>query len=333
VIFRRAVISRPDPIYPEKLIETSIRNNEEKKMKKITPMIMSIFILLSIGTIKLYADGISDYIIMNDIAPYERYTKERNPDTLELKTIPGYWIYRNSGVLMGTDHFLSDHMDVTYETKYQSKTIHLGMEIQVTQHTGGDSDRWLLHEIEDNYRDDETATLGLLTNGAVMRKINNQRVLWIGIGGGAFTWVSNNVVVKVSYTDMQGTKPEPIEVVKAYLAKFPSTITMTDAELKASVHNTQWVKDEMDRRLWLCDKWNAQSQAGKATQADLVYNLDRSLNIFIQYRQKYYGVSSETDQEALLNYKQAKDLTSIQTKLTEYKTWWSANKGKRITLP
>jgi hypothetical protein len=53
---------------------------------------------------------------------------------------------------MGTDHFLWDHSDITYKTEYQSETIHLGMEVQVTQHTGGDSDRWLLHELDKEYR-------------------------------------------------------------------------------------------------------------------------------------------------------------------------------------
>jgi len=49
-------------------------------MKKIYLMIMSIIFLLCIGNIKLQAENISDYVIMTDIAPYERYTKERDPD-------------------------------------------------------------------------------------------------------------------------------------------------------------------------------------------------------------------------------------------------------------
>jgi hypothetical protein len=85
--------------------------------------------------------------------------------------------------------------------------------------------------------------------------------------------------------------------------------------------------------LWLCDKWNAQSQAGSVTQADLIYNLDRSMGVFLNYRQKYYGVSAQADLDLLFGYKQNKDITPIQTKLKEYKTWWSANKGKSITLP
>ena len=91
-------------------------------MKKIIYILSSIFILLNIINTKLYADEIANYIILNDIAPYQRYTKDIDPDTEELKTIPGYWIYKNAGVLIGTDHFQLDHYDVTYKTEYQSKT-------------------------------------------------------------------------------------------------------------------------------------------------------------------------------------------------------------------
>jgi hypothetical protein len=251
-----------------------------------------------------------------------------------------------SGVVGGAGHFKVDHVDSICSGEYSNINEVIGLEtreeivnklisvdVQVTQHTSGDSDRWLLHEVEDSYRDSDMETLGLLTDGTVMRKVDNNRVLWLGIGGASFTWVSNKVVIKISYTDLQGTKPEPSEVVQAYLAKFPSTITMTDAELKASAHNIQWIKDEIDRRLWLCDKWNAQYQAGQATQKDLIYNLNRSLKVFLNYRQKYYGVSARDDLKALSGYDRNNDIASFQTKLTEYKTWWGANKGKSISLP
>ena len=284
---------------------------------KFAAILIGLFLL----SIVSFAQGLENYIIQNDIGVY----KFRPKPTKE--------IYGNSGAVISADHFDEDHDDISYITRYIKPEPILGVDVQVTQHTGGDSDRWLLHEIEDGYHDDEMETLGLLTDGAVMRKIDNKRVLWLGIGGGTFRWVSNNVVVDISYTDLQGTKPEPIEVVKAYLAKFPSTITLTDAELKASAHNIQWIKDEIDRRLWLCDKWNAQSLAGSVTQADLIYNILRSMEVFLYYRQKYYGVAAQADINLLVGYKQNKDITSIQKKLTEYKTWWSKNKTKSITLP
>jgi hypothetical protein len=263
------------------------------------------------------AQNISDYLILNDIGSYTKITSG-GP---------------TGSVLAGADHFYLDHSDTALGIADVNDAQKIWVEVQVTQHTGGDSDRWLLHEVEDSYRDE----MGLLTDGTVMRRILQNgvyiRFLWLGLGSGHFRWLSNNVVVDIEYTDLQGTKPEPIEVVKAYLSKFPSTITLTDADLKGNTHSVQWIKDEMDRRLWLCDKWNAQFQTGKVTQADLIYNLDRSMGVFLNYRQKYYGVSATDDLNAMSVYMQNNDLASIQTKLTEYKTWWSKNKGKSITLP
>lgn len=302
-------------------------------MRKIK-YLATILLLISISFSYAVAQGftnLSDCLVTNDVGIFtydSEYSRLGNA----------------CGVVGGEDHFKLDHtdsicsgsysknVDVSGLSKKERFKVMLNVNIEVTQHSGGDSDRWLLHEVEDNYRDDETETLGLLTDGAVMRKIDNKRILWLGIGGGTFRWVSNNVVINVSYTDLQGTKPEPIEVVKAYLAKFPSTITMTDAELKASAHNIQWIKDEMDRRLWLCDKWNAQSQAGSVTQADLIYNLVRSMNVFLKYRQKYYRVDATDEIKALDTYNRNNDIASIQTKLTEYKTWWSKHKNKSIRI-
>ena len=297
-------------------------------MRKIKLVILLIGLFLL--PIIVLAQDISYYLILQDIGIYKLFTGV--PGRVFSGPPSKYSQTNTGGVLSSSDH-LSDN-DVSYEASYTEPASKWPfVKVEVTQHTGGDSDRWLLHEIEEGYHDDEMETLGLLTDGAVMRKIDNKRVLWLGIGGGTFRWVSNNVVVDISYTDLQGTKPEPIEVVKAYLAKFPSTITLTDAELKASAHNIQWIKDEIDRRLWLCDKWNAQSLAGSVTQADLIYNILRSMEVFLYYRQKYYGVAAQADINLLVGYKQNKDITSIQKKLTEYKTWWSKNKTKAITLP
>jgi hypothetical protein len=293
-------------------------------LRKIKLVIL--FIGLFLLPITALAQNISDYLILQDIGSYVRMVKVKDFRTLELKTIPGYTITNNSGVLMGADHFLLDHSDKSYETVYESDVTDLGVEVQVTQHTGGDSDRWLLHELErsfrrGNYEEDMTS--------ARFRNIDGNNVFYGGLGGGHYRWLSRFVVIDISYTDLYKQKPEPIEVVKAYLAKFPSTISNITID---NTHNIQWVKDEIERRLWLCDKWNAQFQTGKTTQADLIYNLDRSMNVFLNYRQKYFGVSAKSDLEALFGYKQKNDIASIQKKLTEYKTWWAKHKNKSIRI-
>jgi hypothetical protein len=298
------------------------------KSIKFVTVLIGLFLL----PIILCAQSVSDYLILQNIGSYKFSTQSVNPITDEVKQIPGYTILKNPGVLTGTDHFRIDHKDTTYETDYESDVTDIGVEVQVTQHTGGDSDRWLLHEIEDSYRDgDEHAKLGLLIQATRLREINGNKI--IGRRGNGYTWVSNNFVIDVSYTDLKGNKPEPLEIVQAYLAKFPSSITITDATFKSNAYNVKWIKDEMDRRLWLCDKWNAQYQSGGVTQANLMVKLLENMDIFLKYREKYFKIAAEDESNLLDTYHENNDLVSIQNKLKEYKTWWSANKGKAITLP
>ena len=300
------------------------------KLIKFTVMaILLVIISLSYSTAHSFTN-LNECLVANDIGKY----------TYDLK----YSRLGNAaGVVGGADHFKVDHVDSICSGEYsnineirglpvtEAEEKLLSIDVQVTQHTGGDSDRWLLHEVEDSYRDDESETLGLLTQGARLREINGKKI--ISLRGNGYSWVSNNVVVDIAYTDLQGTKPEPLEVIQAYLQKFPSTITSTPIEFKGNAYNVKWIKDEIDRRLWLCDKWNAQFQAGGVTQADLIYNLVRSMNVFLNYRQKYYGVAADADLKLLSSYQQNKDITSIQTKLSQYKGWWSSNKARSISLP
>ena len=290
--------------------------------------LITLFIGLFLFPIIVFAQNISDYLIVQDIGVYKLGARQKVVGGF----IGGPRIFDGAGVIAPTAHFYVDHTDKTYEVYYEGGNSLNSPTVQVTQHAGADSDKWLLHEVEDSYRDGDLETLGLLTDGAVLRRIDSKRIFWIGIGGGSFMWVSNNLVIKVSYTDLQGTKPEPLEVVQAYLQKFPSTIALTDAEIKSRVHNETWIKDEMERRLWLCDKWNAQFQLGKVTQADMLKQLADHMTVFLKYRQRYYGIDATDDINALFDYSRNKDAAAIMNKLTAYKAWWAANKGNAISL-
>ena len=275
----------------------------------------AILIILFLLPIVAFAQNANDYLIASDIGSYRKITGGGPA----------------SSVLAGTDHFYLDHNDTSWGIAYVNDSQKIWIDVKVNPHTGGDSDRWLLHEIEDSYRDgDEHAKLGLLIQATRLREINGNKI--IGRRGNGYTWISNNVVIDVSYTDLKGNKPEPLEIVQAYLAKFPSSITITDAVFKSSDYNIKWIKDEMDRRLWLCDKWNAQSQAGGVTQADLMVKLLENMDVFLKYRQKYFNVAAEAESNLLGTYHENNDLVSIQKKLTEYKTWWAKHKDKRISL-
>ena len=273
------------------------------------------------------SQAISDYLILQDIGAYKLDKPEKmfpgEPPSGGPKASEG------AGILSGSGHF-PDHVDKTYEVMYLGGGAYASPTVMVTQHAGSDSDKWLLHEVEDGYRDDEMATLGLVTEGAILRKIDTNKVFWIGFGGASFTWISNNIVIKVSYTDLQGAKSEPLAVVQAYLQKFPSTIPA--AMVLDNAHDIQWIKEEMERRLWLGDKWVAQIQPSDPKLNKKLNAVVKSMNIFLDYREKYYGIAAKDEKNLLAGYLNQNNSVSIQSRLAEYKTWWTSNKGKSISL-
>ncbi len=273
-----------------------------------------VFILLLLYPTITFSQTINNYLILNDIGEY----KYRPKRTIE--------IYGNSGILISTGHFTLDHDDITYETRYVHPVTILGVSVQITQHAGSDSDRWLLHEVERGFRRgdyEENMT------PARFRNIEGNNIFYSGLGGGTYRWISNNVAVNIEYTDLYKQKPEPLEVVKAYLSKFPSTIPAMTID---QAHNEQWIKNEMERRLWLSDKWFMALQLQKAEQRKVLRETVDSMKVFLDYREKYYGISAKREKNLLWQYLTSNNGTEIKNKLKEYREWWSLNKGKAITL-
>ena len=95
-------------------------------------------------------------------------------------------------------------------------------------------------------------------------------------------------------------------------------------------HNEKWIKDEIDRRLWLGGKWMARIEA--SGDLNELSSVVKSLNVFLDYREKYYGIDAAAEKKTLWEYQQAKNKAGIKTKLEEYKTWWEGNKDNPITL-
>ena len=89
----------------------------------------------------------------------------------------------------------------------------------------------------------------------------------------------------------------------------------------------------MERRLWLCDKWQAELQAGKAQISHALEEIVENLEVFLDYREKYYGISAGEEKQIFYGYLQALNGTEIRKKLTGYKQWWTENQTKPINLP
>lgn len=79
--------------------------------------------------------------------------------------------------------------------------------------------------------------------------------------------------------------------------------------------------DEMNRQLWLCDKLLIRSQAEGKDQKSQLKDCVKNMNIFLTLRQKHFGIESVAEQHILVSYLDQNDITNIQMKLNEYKTW------------
>ncbi len=278
----------------------------------------------------VFSQNIGDHLILQDISLYkldrpEKYLPGEPPSG-------GPRTYDSAGIVAGTGHFSLDHTDKTYEVMYLGGDANVSPTVQVTKHTDpADSLRWLRHEVERGFRDTDNLESGP-DEDSMIREINGNKIFFYGGGIVGYRWLSNNIVVNIQYNNLGGPKPEPLEVVKAYLAKHPSSIVLSDIEFKARAHNETWIKDEMARRLWLCDKWFYQLQLGKAQQREIFEQAVKSMNVFLDYREKYYSVKATNEKNLLATYLNTNNGTGIKAKLKEYKDWWVVNKDKAINL-
>ncbi len=263
-----------------------------------------------------YAVTVADYLIDSDIGEYSRSYPGACP--------------KGSGVLAGAGHFKIDHTDYACDIRYYNEAIDNGVEVQVTKHTRDDSDKWLLHEVSAEFRN----YYGIPGLSYTVKNFDGNTIFVYSSGGRDYRWLSGSKVVVVDYTDLMMEKPEPIEVVKAYLAKHPSTLVpITLKELRSTENVTKWIKDEMDRRLWLCDKWFYQLQLQKVQQSQAFQEAVKSMNVFLDYREKYYGLKAADEKNLLAGYLIQNNGTAIKAKLKEYKDWWALNKDNATTLP
>jgi hypothetical protein len=281
--------------------------------KAILSLVVAVIILLWVAI--CHADTASDILVCRNIGDFIQYNCECR---------------EGRGILVTADHFGEDHKDVTCDVTYYSKTEKMSVKAEVTLHGGSsDANRWLVHEVDKEFR----TYYGTPGQEYVVKKIDGNALYTFGSKGWNYRWVSENKVIMLEYHDTGMTKPEPIKIVKAYVAKYPSSIApMTTQEMNSASNEMKWIKDEMDRRLLLCDKWLQylflKKNVGKQVREEPV----ESMNVFLDYREKYFGVNAEPDKNLLVSYLNSNNGTGVKAKLTEYKAWWAANKSRTIRM-
>ena len=271
--------------------------------------------LLLCMPIKAYSQDFSQYLILNDIGTYRP-----SPGFEFMGKIVGRGPTTFQGGDEASGYYTAYKMTYAGSSGNPSPTV----EVRVYQNT-----QWLLHEVDAEFRN----YYGIPGLSYTVKNIDGNTVFVFSSGGRDYRWLSGNKVIIVEYTDLMMEKPEPIEVVKAYLAKHLSTLpAITLQQLRSTENKTKWIKDEMERRLWLCDKWFMALQLRKAEQKDVLEESVKSMGVFLDYREKYYGISAKDEKNLLSNYLMQNNGTGIKAKLSEYKAWWTANKGNPINL-
>jgi hypothetical protein len=234
------------------------------------------------------------------------------------------------GILVPADHFGEDHKDVDCDVTYYSKAERMTVTAEVTLYADSPvAIKWLLHEVDKDFR----TYYGIPEPGYIIKNIDGKILYIFESKGRKYRWINGNKVIMIEYHDTGMTKPEPIEVVRAYLAKHPSTLSTTSTpELRRASNETQWIKDEMDRRLWIGDKWFLYPSLKKDGEKQVREETLDSMNIFLNFREKYFGVKAEDEKNVLTGYFTANNSAGFKAKLMEYKDWWAANRDKMIHL-
>jgi hypothetical protein len=154
-----------------------------------------------------------------------------------------------------------------------------------------------------------------------------------GVGGWCYRWLSGNHVIHIEYTDLQMTKPEPLKIVEAYLARYPPTLPpMTSERLRSSEEISKWVKDEMERTLWLCEKWfhHYETDGEEAERTNRI--VKGFLETFVRYQEEFFPENTEDLEKRLLDIFLAVDIRGLRDVHSIYVQWWEDNKNRCISL-
>jgi len=254
--------------------------------------------------------NISDFLIMQDIGKYKFFEG---------------WLFH--GGLVGAPRVTeqgnsSEGFYTLYTVGYDGGKGNASpdVEIQVHQNT-----QWLEHKLQREFRETlEDEKLGQRGSSSIIKKFGNSRVLNAAWGGGVYVWLHNNLVVQIQYRDPKYVEPEPLEVIEAYLQKWPPTYPTEETKLIAGTE--QWIKDEMEYLLWVSDRWFVQYDAGKEALKHATWNIKDSLDDFLRYRAKYFDENLDEERIAVKNA----DEPTLRTKLKEYQQWLAENKDKAL---
>lgn len=271
---------------------------------------------------------IGDYLILKDIGIF----KLSKPEKFLAGFPPIGGTRTFDGAVAVSDHFDEDHSDTTYEVGYYDfSETYYSPTVRVTQHAGGESDKWLLHEMEGVLRSSEKDKLGKRSNSAGFRRVGTADIFVENI---SYYWISGKITVFIECMSLTNDRKAPLPVVQAYLDKYPPTLPPNYKVFNTPAHDDVWIKDEMTRRLWLAEKWLAISRPNDPKKSiDTLENVVESMSVFLDYRYRYYrhklfrrASALDKEKNMLLQFANNGDEKGLRVKLSEYQRWWDLKK-------
>lgn len=291
-------------------------------------MIRNVMFLLGLSLIAClsYAQTAGDYLILQDI---DRYKLTKG---IELR-----------GRILGAEPSVTRMGDaaqgyyISYGTRYVGGTGYAVPNVEVRVY---DSTQWMLHELERDIKNRKEGVATTTNIAAATEPVDNYPVIVFEVSGGSYRWISGNKAIILNYRDANFQYPIPMEVISAYLKKYPSTLPAT-YQIRHPDREKEFIREEFDYHLWVADRCVSLIQEADPKRNEKLKDAAKHLEEFAKYRKTYFsnllsflGNNMDADIELLQHARMRADLeTIVRTKLAEYKEWWAEHKTDEITFP
>lgn len=295
-------------------------------MKKVIGIFLTICCLF--GT-QVWAGNLDDYLLIKDIGPY----KLEQP----FVGVSGLVIYggKPKERRRGNE---GEGFYYSYTMGYDGGAGFAGPDVEIRVY---DSPQWMLYDLERDLKESQDGVSTRTDKSAATELIDNYPVIVFEAGGGSYRWISGNKSIIVKYIDLHFDYPIPMEVISAYLAKYPSTLP-ADYQIRHPDREKQFIREEFERLITVADRWVALIQTDDPERREKLKAAATNLMNFAKYRKVYFssmlsnllGGSMDEDINLLETAHMGPDLENIvRTKLAEYQEWWALHKNDAISFP
>lgn len=282
----------------------------------------------------------NDYLILHDIGDY-KIAKYKNISSTHNKRITDNYILKIGVTTFESVHLIPDLKDISYMTEYSrekkensfsfdnsrtndaSKTKRTrrsrfvsgcdNVEVSVIKHTGGESDKWLQHELAGNFIQQKGDIRDIQLENIEGKKVFIKIKYGFGSEDVIYAWLHDNAVFKIKSHREFDCACRPTEILTAYLKKFPPTVR--------SPNIMKWQNHHVAYELWLSKKWLEQIKDAEPIDDKILKIALKHIFLYLKFREKEYGIKAVTDKKGLWKLYLVKDLTRINKFVVDTEQW------------